>query len=100
MLPHQTTLKNKNQFMKNIIALIMSLFIITVSFTQTSTEYFYKGDSLYGAKDFKNSGLAYAAGIRVKGSEAMLFRYIFCAAIWSLGGEPDSAFHYLDIISR
>ena len=29
-----------------------------------------------------------------------MFRYISCAAVWSLGKEPDSAFHYLDIISR
>jgi acetyl esterase/lipase len=86
--------------MRNITALIMTLLIIKVAFTQTSTEFFYKGDSLYGAKDFKSSGVAYAAGIRGKGNEAMLFRYIFCAAIWSLGGEPDSAFHYLDIVSR
>ena len=85
--------------MKNIIALIISLLIIKVAFTQTSTELFYEGDSLYGARDFKNAGLAYATGIRGKGSEAMLFRYVFCAGMWSLGGEPDSAFHYLDIIS-
>jgi acetyl esterase/lipase len=86
--------------MKNIIILFMSFLIIKVAFTQTSTELFNKGDSLYEAKDFKNSGLAYAAGIRGKGNDAMLFRYIFCAGMWSLGGESDSAFHYLDIISK
>ena len=86
--------------MKNIIALLVSLLIIKVSFTQTPAEFFYEGDSLYGAKDYKNSGLAYAAGIRGKGNDAILFRYIFCAGMWSLAGEDDSAFHYLNIISK
>ena len=86
--------------MKNIITLVLNLLVINVSYTQTPTEFFYRGDSLYEAKDFKNSALAYAAGIRGKGNDAMLFRYTFCAALWSLGGVPDSAFHYLDIISK
>lgn len=86
--------------MKNIITLLLNLLVIKVSFAQTPAEFFYRGDSLYGAKDFKNSALAYAAGIRGKANEAMLFRYSFCAALWSLAAVPDSAFHYLDIISK
>ena len=86
--------------MKNIISPLLCILVIKISFAQTPAEFFYKGDSLYEVKDFKNSALAYAAGIRGKGNDAMLFRYSFCAALWSLGGVPDSAFHYLDIISR
>ena len=86
--------------MKNIIAVILNLLIIKISFAQTATDLFNKGDSLYGAKDYKNSALAYSEGIREKGNEAMVFRYSFCASIWSLAGVPDSSFHYLDLISR
>ena len=86
--------------MKNFISFILTFFLIKFSFAQTPTEFFYKGDSLYGAKDFKNAAIAYSAGIRGKGKDAMSFRYTSCAAMWSLAGVPDSAFHYLDIISK
>lgn len=86
--------------MKNIIGLILNLLLIKVAFAQTSSEFFYKGDSLYEAKDFKNAALSYASGIRAKGNDAMSFRYIFCASLWSLANVPDSAFHYLDIVSK
>ncbi len=86
--------------MKYIIAFILSLFLLNISFAQTPTELFYKGDSLYGAKDFKNAAIAYSAGIRGKGNDALSFRYIFCASLWSLANLPDSAFHYLDIVSK
>ncbi|QNA42940.1 alpha/beta hydrolase [Lacibacter sediminis] len=86
--------------MKNIIGLVLNILFIKFSFAQTPAEFFYKGDSLYGAKDYKNSALAYAEGIRGKGNDAVLFRYSFCAALWSLANIPDSAFHYLEIISR
>jgi len=86
--------------MKNIIALILGLVLIKISFAQTPAELFYKGDSLYGAKDFKNAALSYASAIRGKGNDAMSFRYIFCASLWSLANVPDSAFRYLEMISN
>ena len=86
--------------MKKIIGLVLSLILIKASFPQTPADLFYKGDSLYGAKDFKNAAMSYSAGIRGKGNNAMLFRYTFCAALWSLANVPDSAFYYLDILSK
>ncbi len=86
--------------MRNFILLSFCVFAVNISFAQTATELFDKGDSLYEAKDYKNAALTYSAGIREKGNETMVFRYSFCAAIWSLAGMPDSAFHYLDMVSK
>lgn len=59
--------------MKNVIALSLSLLFIKFPSAQTGTEFFNKGDSLFfEAKDYKNSALAYSAGIRAKGKDAML----------------------------
>ncbi len=79
---------------------LIGLLLPAFSFSQTASDFFNKGDSLYEAKDYKNSALAYTAGIRGKGNEALLSRYTFCAALWSLAGASDSAFHYLGIISK
>jgi len=85
--------------MKYLITLFSCLFVIKTSFTQTATELFNKGDSLYGAKDYKNAALNYASAIRTKGKDAMVFRYSYCSAMWSLAGEPDSAFYYLNLVA-
>jgi len=85
--------------MKNFIALSFCLWAIKISFAQTAADFFYTADSFYSAKDYKNSALAYSAGIREKGNNAILFRFSSCASTWSLAGVPDSAFYYLDLLS-
>ena len=79
---------------------LVSLLTLTYSFAHGQTDFYKKGDSLYKIKDYKNSALAYADGIRAEGQAASIGRYRFCAASWALAGEADSAFYYLNIISR
>jgi hypothetical protein len=69
------------------------------SIGQTADGFYKKGDSLYKKKDFKGSAVAYADGIRTEGKTASVGRYRQSAAAWSLAGETDSAFHYLDMIA-
>ncbi len=53
-----------------LIGLLLPVFV----FSQTASDFFKKGDSLYEAKAYINSALAYTAGIRGKGNEALLSR--------------------------
>lgn len=81
-------------------AFLVSLFNLTFSFAQGQADFYKNGDSLYKIKDYKNSALAFADGIRAEGQAASTGRYRSCAASWALDGEADSAFYYLNLISK
>lgn len=82
------------------ITLLVSCFLTSLYLIGQNADALYKkGDSLYKIKDFKASAIAYANGIRMDGKTASVNRYRSSAAAWSLAGETDSAFHYLDMIS-
>lgn len=85
--------------MKKIILLLFCFVVAQYSIAQTADGLYKKGDSLYKLKDYKNSALAYSDGIRMEGKTAPVGRYRSSAAAWSLAGEADSAFHWLDMIS-
>ncbi len=85
--------------MRNFIFWLCSFQFTQVSFGQNSNNLYKTGDSLYKAKDYKNAALAYADGISLEGKAATIGRYRSSAAAWALGGEADSAFHYLNIIA-
>ncbi len=68
-------------------------------FAQNANDLYKKGDSLYKIKDYKNSAIAYTTGIREEGKTASINRYWAAASSWTLAGEADSAFHYLNIIT-
>lgn len=85
--------------MKNFILLLCNFLLIQLSFGQNAANLYKTGDSLYKVKDYKNSALAYAEGIRMEGKTAAIGRYRFSAAAWSLAAEADSAFYYLSMIS-
>jgi hypothetical protein len=76
---------------------ILAVLVAQVSFSQSATGLFNKGDLLYGQKNFKEAAMAYGQGIREKGNNTLLFRYSIAAALWSLSGMPDSAFQYLEM---
>ena len=82
-----------------------SLFLLCYSFTtsflfaQTAAEFYKKGDSLYVAKDYKNSAIAYTEGIRIEGKAATADKYWDLASIWAMDNNADSAFAYLTILA-
>ena len=56
--------------MKYFIFFLCGFFITQLSIGQTADALYKKGDSLYRAKDFKNSAIVYAAGIKMQGKDA------------------------------
>jgi acetyl esterase/lipase len=66
---------------------------------QDAFELYRKADTLFRQKDYSNSAMTMANGIRTEGQSAAITRYRFAAAAWSLAGNADSAFYYLNHIS-
>ena len=85
--------------MRNFILLLYSILLTQLSFGQNTGDLYKAGDSLYKVKDYKNAAIAYGDGIRKEGPTASTGRYRSSAAAWSLAGEADSAFYYLNLIS-
>ena len=85
--------------MRNFIPLLYSILLAQLSFGQNTGDLYKAGDSLYKVKDYKNAAIAYGDGIRKEGPTASTGRYRSSAAAWSLAGEADSAFYYLNLIS-
>lgn len=70
------------------------------SAAQNASALYKKADSLYAVKDFKNSATAYAAGIKMQGTDADVGMYWNAASAWSLANFPDSAFYLLSMIAK
>ena len=85
--------------MRNLL-LLFSLTLTQLSIGQNANNLYATGDSLYKAKEYKNAAVAFATGIREEGKEASINRYWSLASSWSLAGETDSAFHYLNVITQ
>src|SRR5437773_2706165 len=86
--------------MRNFVLLLQSFLLTQISFGQNAGNQYKTGDSLYKAKDYKNAAIVYAVGIRMEGKAAPINRYWSTASRWSLAGEADSAFQYLNIIAQ
>ena len=92
--------------MKKILSIIPVLLLLAqFAFAQnTSAEYLSmigKADSLYNAKDYKASGIAYSSAFKFNGGEGSNNEKYNAACSWALAGNADSAFHYLaEIIHR
>ena len=86
--------------MKNFILSFLVFSFAQFSFGQNAGKLYKTGDSLYKVKDYKNAAIAYGEGIREEGKAAATNRYLFLTSYWSLAGEVDSAFHYLQAISE
>jgi len=98
---HHCCYKNySNLFMKYILLLPFGLLLSQLSFGQNAAALYKSGDSLYKAKEYKKSAIAYSAAIREEGKAAAISRYGVLASRWALAGETDSAFHNLDFIAR
>ena len=86
--------------MKNFILLLSCFLNTQFSIGQSADALYKKGDSLYRVKDFKNSAITYAAGIKMQGKDAEIDRYWTAAKSLSLANIPDSAFYLLGIVSE
>ena len=86
--------------MKYFILLISCILTASLSFSQTPADLYKKGDSLFEIKDYKNSALAYAEGIRVEGKNATNDKYWDAASLWALANYMDSAFAYLNTLAN
>jgi hypothetical protein len=89
---------------KLIIACISFLALSLTAKTQgLPVQYFryiHKGDSLYQAKNYKASGMAYASAFKVaKGTGTAADRYD-AASSWALAAVPDSAFANLEYLVK
>lgn len=74
--------------------------VIHISFGQSADALYKKGDSLYKVKDFKNSAMAYSAGIKIQGKETDESNYWRAASRWAIANVPDSTFYFLSLLSR
>ena len=74
------------------IQLLVSILILNaqLSYSQDAESLFKKGDSLYKIKDYKNSAIAYSAGIKIQGKQTDESNYWRAASRWALAKVPDS----------
>jgi hypothetical protein len=89
---------------KKILLFIFFFFSIECfSFGQTSTKEYYilikKADSLYKAKEYKNSAFAFSDAFKANGWKGTSGDRYNAACSWSLANYPDSAFFNLERIT-
>jgi hypothetical protein len=85
--------------MKKIIVLFCSLTLSNFSFGLANPERYLelckKADSLYNAKDYKNSAYTFSAAFKANGWRGSINDRYNAACSWALANIPDSAFFYL-----
>lgn len=86
--------------MRNFLLLFLIFSFAQFSFGQNAGKLYTKGDSLYNAKNYKNAAIAYGEGLRTEGKGAGIDRHLLLASYWSMAGEVDSAFYYLQVINE
>lgn len=85
--------------MKNSLAFICFFLSANYLFAQDADELYRKADTMLRIKDYKSAASFYSDGIRKEGNNAAINRYRSLAGTWSMAGNNDSAFHYLNLIS-
>ena len=86
--------------MRNCILLLYGFLFTQLSFGQTADARYKKGDSLYKVKDYKNSAMAYSAGIKMQGKETDVNNIWRASSRWSMAKVPDSAFYFLNLLAK
>jgi len=83
-----------------IFGLIISAVSLTVQDLQRKyTDPVKKADSLYSAKEFKSSALAFSEPYKTKGCKPTSNECYNAACTWALADNRDSAFYYLNYIT-
>lgn len=93
--------KKTNNRMKQILILLTFTLCSTLSFGQTQ-QYFNlvkKADSLYQAKDYRNSAFTYSEAFSINGWKGLIDDRYNAACAWALANYPDSAFFNLERIA-
>jgi hypothetical protein len=89
--------------MKKKVLIFAFIFLTTLTFSQNiPKEYFdlvKKADSLYNAKDFKNSANKYSDAFKANGWKGLSNDRYNAACSWALAAVPDSSFFQLDRIA-
>ena len=86
--------------MKKTLFLLCCFLTAQFSFAQSADVLYKKGDSLYKAKDYKNAAMAYSAGIKMQGKGIDENNYWRAASRFALANIPDSAFYFLNLLSK
>jgi len=91
--------------MRNILITLIccTIFYCDVFAQKNDHEYqslINKAESLYDAKDYKASAMAYSDAFKLNGGNRTNNDGYNAACSWSLAGNADSAFYYLNKISR
>jgi len=86
--------------MKKVSFILYYVFAVHISIAQDATQLFKNADSLYKIKEYKNSAVAYNAGIQMQGKNAAVARFVSSAGSWALAKMPDSALYLLGIIAQ
>jgi acetyl esterase/lipase len=86
--------------MRKIYIVCCTILIGGISFAQGPVEFYKSADSLYKLKEYRNSGIANNAGIRIEGKNVAAGRYVSAAGSWSMANVPDSALYLLGIVGQ
>ena len=85
--------------MKKAILILILTFSATTFIGQVLPKQYYdflkKADSLYNAKDYRNSAIAYSDAFKSNGWRALPIDQYNAACLWALANYPDSAFSNL-----
>ena len=89
--------------MKQTALIIAFFFTTTLTFGQNIPQEYFdlvkKADSLYNAKDFRNSANKYSDAFKANGWKGLPNDRYNAACTWALAAVPDSAFFQLDRIA-
>lgn len=78
------------------IFFLSTLFLFSQETVSDYYGFIRKADSLYWAKDYKNSAITYSLGFRTKEWKALQDDRYNAACSWAMANIPDSAFYHLD----
>ncbi len=90
--------------MKKYFFALCCLLVSYFSFSQWDKkkyqDFWNKGDSLYGTKEYKNAALAYSAALVVSAGDVSSWENWITANSWCRANYPDSSFFYLNSIAN
>lgn len=89
--------------MKYCFVTFFGLIVTQYAYSQWDAKKYHeiwdKGDSLYEAKDYKNSALAYSSALVISAENVSVWESWITARSWSLANYYDSAFYTLNLIT-
>lgn len=94
---------NRSTIMKHIFFILTLILTTASAFGQNIPQIYFdlvkQADSLYNAKDYKNSGLKYSEAFKSNAWKGIINDRYKAACSWALASVPDSAFFQLERIA-